>query len=87
LKDIAVIIKWLDASRDFDEEVLRLNNKKIFLDKEDSMYFHEILKFCYSLCMYLNKEWKNILGKYTKNVDMYLEKDKERHYNKEDIIY
>ncbi|BCZ47897.1 hypothetical protein psyc5s11_39640 [Clostridium gelidum] len=87
LDDFILIIEWLEATGDFKEEVKRLNSWETFLETKNKKYISEILNYCYMLSKYLKKECKNILGKYTKNVEGYLEKYKEKHYNKEDIIY
>lgn len=87
IEDFILLIKWLDASGDFKDEVIRLNGWKKFLEKKDKIYSSKILKFCCNLSEYFYLECKDILGKYTKDVDTYLRKYKEKHNNKEDIIY
>lgn len=87
LEDFILTMGWLEASGDFKEEVKRLNNWKVFLKAKNKNYISEMLKCCYELRKYLEKECKTILGKYTKNINRYLKKYKEKHYDKEDIIY
>lgn len=87
IEDFILLIKWLDASGDFKDEVIRLNGWKEFLEKKDKIYSSEILTFCCSISQYLYAECKDSLMKYIKNVNIYLRKYKEKHNNKEDIIY
>ncbi|RDY26759.1 DUF116 domain-containing protein [Romboutsia weinsteinii] len=87
LGNLKLLIKWMNASGDFKEEVLRLKNWEIFLSTKDGNYINYFLNTCMSLSNHLNDICKNSLGKYSENVDMYLKKYKEKHFNKEDIIY
>ncbi|EKQ57134.1 MULTISPECIES: DUF116 domain-containing protein [unclassified Clostridium] len=87
LEDIILIIKWLKASGDFDEEVIRLNNWKVYLENKNKSYIQDMLEFCHILSKNFYEECKCILGKYTKVLSKHLDTYKERHFNKEDIIY
>lgn len=87
IEDFKLLIRWLDASGDFKDEVIRLNGWKAFLETKDTVYSSEILMFCCNFSEYFYAQCKDPLMKYTKNVKIYLKEYKEKHNNKEDIIY
>lgn len=43
IEDFKLLIRWLDASGDFKDEVIRLNGWKAFLDTKDKVYSKKFL--------------------------------------------
>lgn len=87
LKDLGLVLKWMDASGEFKEELLRLKNWEYFLIKKDREYVDSFLKACVYISDSFHKTCKEVIGKYTLQVKKYLENYKNYHINKEDIIY
>lgn len=87
LKDIKLIIKWLQATGDFNEEVIRLNNWANFLENRNNEYIGKVVMECENSINYLNDIGKKQLHIYTKNVENYLKNYGIEHKYKEDYIY
>ncbi|MGG7176350.1 DUF116 domain-containing protein [Clostridium paraputrificum] len=87
LDDFKLVVIWMESTGDFKEEVLRIRNWISFLDARDNEYVNDLFSHGLEEADYLYNEGKYILGEYTSNVGKYLECYKEKHLNKEDIIY
>lgn len=87
LEDIKLIIKWLQATGDFNEEVIRLNNWANFLENRNNEYIGKVVMECENLINYLNDIGKEQLHIYTENVENYLKTYGIEHKSKEDFIY
>ena len=87
LEDIKLTIKWLQATGDFNEEVIRLNNWENFLENKNNEYISKVVMKCGNLINYLNDIGKKQLHIYTKNVENYLKTYGIEHKSKEDYIY
>lgn len=87
LEDIKLIIIWLQATGDFNEEVIRLNNWIKFLQNKNNEYIDRVIVKCKKTIEYLNELGKKELHIYTKNVESYLKTYSIEHESKEDYIY
>lgn len=87
LKDIKLTIKWLQATGDFDEEVIRLNNWMNFFKNKNKEYIDKVIENCEKQIKYLNDIGRKELNIYTKNVKSYLKTYAIEHKSKEDYIY
>jgi len=87
LDDIKLIIKWLHATGDFNEEVIRLNNWAYFMENKSNEYISKVIVKCKELICHLNELGKKELHIYTKNVESYLKTYSIEHESKEDYIY
>ena len=87
LAEIKLTIKWLQATGDFNEEVLRLNNWMKFLENRNNEYIGKVVMECENLINYLNDIGKKQLHIYTKNIENYLKNYGIEHKYKEDYIY
>ncbi|PRR79790.1 DUF116 domain-containing protein [Clostridium vincentii] len=87
LDDIKLIIKWLQATGDFNEEVIRLNNWMKFLENRNNEYIDKVVIECENLNNYLNDIGEKQLHIYTENVESYLKTYGIEHKYKEDYIY
>ncbi len=86
-KTFKLLIRWLEATGDFNEEVYRLNNWVNFLDNKDKKYIDNFLNISISNSDHLYNQGKKYLCEYTINVEEYLNSYINNHINKEDIIY
>ncbi|MEF9991981.1 MAG: hypothetical protein RRZ84_05280 [Romboutsia sp.] len=87
MEDFILLIKWLEASGDFKEEIIRFKNWKLFLDNKGKYYANDMLIYCKILSSQFYDISKIHLGKYISCVNNHLEKCKESHKNNEDILY
>jgi hypothetical protein len=87
LKNLKLLVRWLEATGDFEEEIYRLNNWIKFLAHKDVKYIDNLLKVSVSNSDYLDNQGEKYLGEYTINVYKYLSSYRSMHNNKEDIIY
>lgn len=87
LEDFKLTIKWLQATGDFNEEVIRLNNWEKFLENRNNEYISKFVVKCENLIKYLDDIGKKQLHIYTENVENYLKTYSIEHESKEDFIY
>lgn len=87
IKDIEYIIKWLEASGDFNEEVIRIKRWYSFLSQLKDEYISEFMRLSNFCIDNLYNISETILSKYVVGVELYLKEYKKYHKNKEDIIY
>lgn len=86
-KNFKLLVRWLEATGDFKEEIYRLKNWIKFLGDKDDKYIDDLLKVSVNNSDYLYNQGKKYLGEYTINVYKYLSSYRSIHNNKEDIIY
>lgn len=86
-KELGYVIRWMEATGDFREEVERMKNWINFLNEKDKTYIRNFFSYCSKLNKWFKNIGKEYLGTYTKNVDNYLKQYRKDHSNKEDIIY
>ncbi|WP_455538316.1 DUF116 domain-containing protein [Terrisporobacter sp.] len=80
------LLNYLKATGDYKEEVERLEAwKNYFLTKHEKEIV-EILKLSINMAKYFEKASNGKLGKYTENVDIFLQKVYEKYKYKEDFL-
>ena len=87
LYNFYLVLRWIQASGDFNEEILRIKNWYEFLEKQEKDYVEDFLKYSVALGNWICSEGEEKLDEYLQNVDNYLSFYKEKHLNKEDIIF
>ncbi|MBU5336706.1 DUF116 domain-containing protein [Intestinibacter bartlettii] len=87
LDDFYRLIKWLDATYDFKDEVVRLKIWYEFLKTKSKDYVSFFFDFTLNHVEYIKKLGDENLLIYLPNLENYLNTYKQDHYNKEDIIY
>lgn len=87
LDDFTLLLKWIEACGDFNEELLRLKNWEKFLKYKGIYYSNDLFIFCKNLIVKFYELNKESLGCYTRYVNEYLNNYKKDHYNKDDIVY
>ena len=81
------LIKWLDATYDFKDEVIRLKIWYEFLKTKSKDYVSFFFDFALNHVKYMKKLGDKNLIIYLPNLENYLNTYRKDHYNKEDIIY
>ena len=89
LNNFSRLIKWLDATYDFKDEVLRLNIWHQFLKEKASQthYTRDFFDLTDELASYLKNIGDENLKCYLPNLENYLDGYRKTHKNKEDIVY
>lgn len=91
LSNFSKLIKWLKATYDFKDEVIRLDIWYRFLkDREKNIGINYIKGFFNSsnnLAIYLKNIGDQNLKPYLPNLENYLNEYRNSHHNKEDIVY
>lgn len=62
--DFKKLIKWLDATSQFEEELLRFKNWKSFLKSENEQYANHIIERAIEMALYLNEIGNKNFKKY-----------------------
>lgn len=81
------LLKWLRASGDFKEEVIRLERWYQFFSKIAPIDRKTCLAEAKGLAHWFNRESSNSLGQYTYNVDSFIEDEGNQHRRSEDMIF
>ncbi len=81
------LIAWLEATGEFEMEVIRLEKWYDFLSElsPDKRYFY--LERSLQLANWFRESSDDVIGKYTVNVESFLQKQGREHYWSEDIIF
>ena len=87
IDDFCKLIKWLDATYDFKDEVIRLKIWYKFLKTKSTNYISFFFDFALNHVKYMKKLGEDNLINYLPNLENYLNTYRKHHYNKEDIIY
>lgn len=87
LYDFYLVIRWMEAVGDFEEELKRIKGWYLFLEAEDNEFVEEFLIYSEEIAKWMCSICENKLGNYLNNVDSYLNSYKEAHKGKEDIIF
>lgn len=87
IDDFCKLIKWLDATYDFKDEVIRLKIWYKFLKTKSTNYISFFFDFALNHVKYIKKLGEDNLINYLPNLENYLNTYRKYHYNKEDIIY
>lgn len=78
---------WLIASGEFNEETKRFSNWESYFKILPEEELVNILKSLINYGKWFKNKSEQIVGKYTSNVDPFLQKQKHTHKFKEDIIF
>ncbi|HEY9122803.1 MAG TPA: DUF116 domain-containing protein [Bacteroidales bacterium] len=81
------LIKWLDATGEFGEEVKRMNNWYAFLLGFSDERVKQLLSKVSSYATYFSDLSRNALGQYTNGVHNYLKNIHPQMKNREDYIF
>ena len=87
LYDFYLVIRWMEAVGDFQEELKRIKGWYLFLESEDDEFVEEFLIYCEEIAKWVCSVCENKFSNYLTNVDNYLNSYKETHKEKEDIIF
>jgi hypothetical protein len=86
LEQIDHVCKWFEATGEFREQALRFIRWRAFWG---TLYFEDLIKYFYTIEEFTN--WfevrsKDVLGKYTENVESFLRRSKKSYRWREDRI-
>ncbi len=87
LKNFKRLIKWLDSSGEFNQEVLILRRWYQFLASKSAVKSSLYIEHGLKLADWFRDSSKKVLGEYTENVDKFLTKQGRDHFWNEDIIF
>lgn len=87
IDDFDLLIKWMESSGDFKEEIIRLKNWDLFFKEKGKYYSADMFIYCKILATQFYNISKDVLGLYTKDVNKYLDNYEKDHTNKDDIVY
>jgi hypothetical protein len=87
LNNFNKLLKYLQATGDFTQEVNRLNYWKEFFTTKTVPEISEYLKNAFEFASFFETRSQKVLGKYTSNIAKYLEEKHEEHLWKEDVIF
>lgn len=81
------LLAYLKAAGDFEQELKHLEDWKNFLITKDPEKVSEYLKTALQFVDWFESRGKYALGKYTTNVDKFLDEKHAEHHWKEDVIF
>jgi hypothetical protein len=87
LYELKRLIKWLDATGEFNEEVKRMNNWYAFLLGYSDENVKQLLSKVSAYASYFSDLAQNALGQYTNGVHNYLKNIHPQTKNREDYIF
>ncbi len=87
LEQMEKLLNWLDATGEFDREVKRLRNWQEYLAAHDSKEVSDIIATTITLAAWFEIRSEEVLGRYTSNVERYLNEIRTEHYWHEDVIF
>jgi len=87
LDNLRMIVAWLDATKDFNEEVKRLEAWIDFLKSKSPIYIANVIKFSLDISKKFNTVFTKYLGKYTTGVEPFLKSTTKVYKNREDAIF
>lgn len=85
--NIKKMIRWLKCSGDFEEESIRLENWRCYLEDKDEIFIKIFSKFISEITMKFEFICEKYLDIFVENVEKYLREYRVQHENREDIIY
>ncbi|MBT3240320.1 MAG: DUF116 domain-containing protein [Chloroflexi bacterium] len=80
------LLNWMQASGEYKEEVKRLKGWQSFIKEMGEQKANEFLAQIIKLGEWFRNRSEEVLGKYTQNVDAYIEERQEDHRWMEDIV-
>lgn len=87
LYDFYLVIRWMEAVGDFEEELKRLKGWYEFLKSEDQELVEEFFIYCKEITRWMYKVCKDEFENYLGNVEKYLFLYEKEHKEKEDFIF
>lgn len=85
-KNLSKLILWLEASGEFRYEAKRIRKWESFLQDKKEEYIQNMLETALKTALWFEKEAKDRLGRYTLNVNNFLNNSYKGHLKKEDNI-
>lgn len=87
LEQMEKLLNWLDATGEFHREVKRLRRWHKYLKTLDAKKSSDIIATTITLAAWFEIRSEEVLGKYTSNVDRYLNEFRTERYWHEDVIF
>jgi len=87
MKHLDKLLNWLAATGEFNQEVLRLRQWGEYLSTLTIRESEDILATALTLAAWFDDRSGEALGRYTDNVDRYLNELRPEHYWHEDVIF
>lgn len=87
LEHLDILLGWLDAAGEFHREVIRLREWEQYLKTLKKEAAEDILATSITLAAWFGDRSEEALGKYTENVDRYLNEFRPDRYWREDVIF
>lgn len=87
IENFNILLSWLRAVGDYEQEIKRLTNWRNYLKNKDDVYINKTLSFAISLAEWFKNRSKQVLNKYTKNVQFFLEDTYVNYNYREDVIF
>lgn len=87
LKNMGMLMNWLEATGEFKYEVKRLRKWHEYLTTLSVKEISEILTASITLAAWFNVRSEEVLGRYTPNVERYLNEQRPERYWREDVIF
>lgn len=87
LEHLDKLLDWLAATGEFNQEVLRLRQWEKYLGTLTARESEDILATALTLAAWFEDRSEEVLGRYTGNVDRYLNELRPGHYWHEDVIF
>ena len=85
--DLKSVVRWMDATGDFEEEVYRLKLWIKFLQHKDKSYYDKLVEEAIKVADDMENICEDILGIYTSQLEKFLNNIDEKYKNREDLIY
>ncbi|MCX7924017.1 MAG: DUF116 domain-containing protein [Clostridia bacterium] len=87
MEHFKLLINWLEATGDFNQEVKRLNIWKDFLTSVECKKAGDSLATAITFASWFEMRSEEVLGKYTPNVEKFLRETHPKHLWHEDAIF
>lgn len=87
MKNLINLIRWLESTGEFIQEVKRLKNWTSFLYTLNDEEVEKFIREAVSFARWFQKESIISVGRYTESVETYLEQVKKSHSWREDLIF
>jgi hypothetical protein len=87
LEQLNLLLKWLEASGDFNEEVKRLKAWRDFLINQPPIQAQDYLVKAIDLAVWFEQESLETLGQYTPNVEIFLAEKLAGYRWREDAVF
>ncbi|MFW5706103.1 MAG: DUF116 domain-containing protein, partial [Bacteroidota bacterium] len=81
------LLKWLEASREFNEEVRRIEKWVLFLKDKSPIYIANFIGGCLETAKQFEKISAPPLSRYAGGIQKFLTKAPKQYHNREDIIF